>query len=379
MKRGAIIAYEVIFVILSCTIVSVSGILAGITHGEMIRNAIISVFAGIAILFSYEREKEDGQLMTKTDRTRPIFLLLTIVFLIFSCCFTLLSPTAWIFPVLITALTIYSGTITGITTGTYLILVAVSLSDAPLGIFFLYFIVGIFAAVLFHKLDDRFRIALPIVGALSVHAVSLIAQVVFFISGVTQMESFLMPAINLIMNAILYFILMKIYSASVTHRYREIYQTINDQEYEWMLQLKDNNPDAYYHAVHTAYFAERIADLLHADKLLSKGGSYYLDIDEHDDLSFPPPLRVLLSELQSQDIYSKEAAIVYISGTVISNVSKQLHDRPNLDLNYNNIIEDAFEQIYKDGVLNQVCVTFQELHQMKKFFIKEQIYFDFLR
>ncbi len=81
MKRGAIIAYEVIFVILSCTIVSVSGILAGITHGEMIRNAIISVFAGIAILFSYEREKEDGQLMTKTDRTRPIFLLLTIVFL----------------------------------------------------------------------------------------------------------------------------------------------------------------------------------------------------------------------------------------------------------------------------------------------------------
>lgn len=50
---------------------------------------------------------------------------------------------------------------------------------------------------------------------------------------------------------------------------------MNDPEYVLLTDLKQYSKKAYYHAVHTAYFCEKIARKIGADEMLAKAGGYY--------------------------------------------------------------------------------------------------------
>ena len=71
------------------------------------------------------------------------------------------------------------------------------------GIFFLYFISGIFAACLFQHLEEEFSIAVPLFLSLLCLLLCETANIVLLTNEHLTLEQFLVPAANLIISGIL--------------------------------------------------------------------------------------------------------------------------------------------------------------------------------
>ena len=78
------------------------------------------------------------------------------------------------------------------------------------GIFFLYFISGVFAACLFQHLEQEFAIGIPLFLSLFCLLLCETANVVLLANEHLSLEQFLVPAANLIVSGILLLGILKI-------------------------------------------------------------------------------------------------------------------------------------------------------------------------
>ncbi len=268
------------------------------------------------------------------------------------------------------------------------------LSSSATDVFFYFFITGLFAmAVYVHTSEDDFQIVRPLImiSCISVVLYTALSVLKFFKLTVNMVIN---PAIGLFLNIFILSIALYVYKKNVVVVYKEKYKEINDTEFALLRQLKNQNKDVYFLAIHTAYLSDRIAGNLGLDRDLVKCGAYYRRIgilmDENyyeknrelmEKNKFPPDLIDLVEECSPLNLHPKhkEAVIVLLSDMVISSITEQIHNSPEAQIDYKKEIDSIISDIQKKAMLNECNITVNEFEQVQKYFKEETLYYDFLR
>lgn len=305
----------------------------------------------------------------------------------------LLPYTGWIFPALGLALALFSNSRIGIVSVGMLISFAVMLSDAPIYVWILYFVISVVCIMLFERLDVKYETGLRLGIVMMLYTVCLFGMEVFLTEDTLEIETFMIPCISLFANLILFSVTLRLYSVWVVHKQKDIYAIINDQEYELIKEFKEET-ELYYNAIHTAYFCEKIARKLNMDVDLAKAGGYYHKIIPEkarkedgsiqeicDRYQFPREVGQLLAEYTDKSIplHKKETTVVLFADTMVSSIMYLFRKDSGMEPDYQAIAASIFKRKQESGVLRHSDISMNDLRVMEKIFAGEKLYYDFLR
>ena len=392
-KKELVYLVNSILVVITVLLVTAGGFLKHAGGAELLRNAILAGTGAFLTCFLFLSEKDRLSEKNASPARTSRFAISYGICLAVSLCCAFLPPAGWPFLVIFVMMSLFCGFLPGICGGISFLTFSVLLAGADISIFALYVLTGLLGACLFSRLDEKYRIALPLFVSLSFLFAAETACVVLFANETLKWELFLIPALNVIISLILLLILLKVYSGMEIFKYRIKYLEINDQEFELLVNIKEKDKNAYYRAVHAAYFSERIAQALSLDADAAKTAAYYANAgilykEPEKDLEkefvsygFPPYARQLLRELtvKNTGIRHKEAAVVYMADAVISSILYLFEKKQDTKTDYAAVIETVFQKKWESGSLKNSELTFAEWNRMKKIFKEEKLYYDFLR
>ena len=392
-KKEPVYLVNSILVVITVLLVTAGGFLKHAGGAELLRNAILAGTGAFLTCFLFLSEKDRLSEKNASPARTSRFAVSYGICLAISLCCAFLPPAGWPFLVVFVMMSLFCGFLPGICGGIGFLTFSVLLAGADISIFALYVLTGLLGACLFSRLDEKYRIALPLFVSLSFLFAAETACVVLFANETLKWELFLIPALNVIISLILLLILLKVYSGMEIFKYRIKYLEINDQEFELLVNIKEKDKNAYYRAVHAAYFSERIAQALSLDADAAKTAAYYANAgilykEPEKDLEkefvsygFPPYARQLLRELTGKNtgIRHKEAAVVYMADAVISSILYLFEKKQDTKTDYAAVIETVFQKKWESGSLKNSELTFAEWNRMKKIFKEEKLYYDFLR
>lgn len=392
-KKEPVYLVNSILVVITVLLVTAGGFLKHAGGAELLRNAILAGTGAFLTCFLFLSEKDRLSEKNTPPARTCCFVISYGICLVVSLCCAFLPPAGWPFLVVFVMMSLFCGFLPGICGGISFLTFSVLLSGADVGVFALYALTGLLGACLFSRLDEKYRIALPLFVSLSFLFAAETACVVLFANETLKWELFLIPALNVIISLILLLILLKVYSGMEIFKYRIKYLEINDQEFELLVNIKEKDKNAYYRAVHAAYFSERIAQALSLDADAAKTAAYYANAgilykepekdleDTFVSYGFPPYARQLLRELTGKNtgIRHKEAAVVYMADAVISSILYLFEKKQDTKTDYAAVIETVFQKKRESGSLKNSELTFAEWNRMKKIFKEEKLYYDFLR
>ena len=392
-KKEPVYLVNSILIVITVLLVTAGGFLTHAGGAELLRNAILAGTGAFLTCFLYLSEKDRLSEKNASPARTSRFAISYGICLAVSLCCAFLPPAGWPFLVVFVMMSLFCGFLPGICGGISFLTFSVLLAGADISIFALYVLTGLLGACLFSRLDEKYRIALPLFVSLSFLFAAETACVVLFANETLKWELFLIPALNVIISLILLLILLKVYSGMEIFKYRIKYLEINDQEFELLVNIKEKDKNAYYRAVHAAYFSERIAQALSLDADAAKTAAYYANAgilykEPEKDLEkefvsygFPPYARQLLRELTGKNtgIRHKEAAVVYMADAVISSILYLFEKKQDTKTDYAAVIETVFQKKWESGSLKNSELTFAEWNRMKKIFKEEKLYYDFLR
>lgn len=392
-KKEPVYLVNSILVVITVLLVTAGGFLKHAGGAELLRNAILAGTGAFLTCFLFLSEKDRLSEKNASPARTSRFAISYGICLAVSLCCAFLPPAGWPFLVVFVMMSLFCGFLPGICGGISFLTFSVLLAGADISIFALYVLTGLLGACLFSRLDEKYRIALPLFVSLSFLFAAETACVVLFANETLKWELFLIPALNVIISLILLLILFKVYSGMEIFKYRIKYLEINDQEFELLVNIKEKDKNAYYRAVHAAYFSERIAQALSLDADAAKTAAYYANAgilykEPEKDLEkefvsygFPPYARQLLRELtvKNTGIRHKEAAVVYMADAVISSILYLFEKKQDTKTDYAAVIETVFQKKWESGSLKNSELTFAEWNRMKKIFKEEKLYYDFLR
>lgn len=392
-KKEPVYLVNSILVVITVLLVTAGGFLKHAGGAELLRNAILAGTGAFLTCFLFLSEKDRLSEKNASPARTSRFAISYGICLTVSLCCAFLPPAGWPFLVVFVMMSLFGGFLPGICGGISFLTFSVLLAGADISIFALYVLTGLLGACLFSRLDEKYRIALPLFVSLSFLFAAETACVVLFANETLKWELFLIPALNVIISLILLLILLKVYSGMEIFKYRIKYLEINDQEFELLVNIKEKDKNVYYRAVHAAYFSERIAQALSLDADAAKTAAYYANAgilykEPEKDLEkefvsygFPPYTRQLLQELtvKNTGIRHKEAAVVYMADAVISSILYLFEKKQDTKTDYAAVIETVFQKKWESGSLKNSELTFAEWNRMKKIFKEEKLYYDFLR
>lgn len=380
--------------ILSGVIVFGGGLLYDDKVDELIRDVVMALAGTGIVIFSFTLSEINGFFIYHNETKYGRFALMYIISLAASVLLPYLPVSGWPFMVIFVLLGVFSNGMTGLAAGSICLLLAVNYSGGDYAIFLLYFISGLAGILMFSTLDDDFHVGLPILISMLILMLSLTANVVLFAQQQLSVAQFMIPAVNLMTCCILLLISLKMFSSTVIHRYREKYMEINDPECPLLVQLKDMSKDEYYHAVHTAYLGDRIAKRLNLDDAAVKACGYYHRIgklrgeNNWENVSaicreyhFPPHTRKILKEYVDADekVVSKETIVVLFADCIVSSILYLFAKDPKAELDYEQLIDTVFQKKLETDELWENEISLAQIREMKKIFIEEKLYYDFLR
>lgn len=392
-KKEPVYLVNSILIVITVLLVTAGGFLKHAGGAELLRNAILAGTGAFLTCFLFLSEKDRLSEKNASPARTSRFAISYGICLAVSLCCAFLPPAGWPFLVVFVMMSLFGGFLPGICGGISFLTFSVLLAGADISIFALYVLTGLLGACLFSRLDEKYRIALPLFVSLSFLFAAETACVVLFANETLKWELFLIPALNVIISLILLLILLKVYSGMEIFKYRIKYLEINDQEFELLVNIKEKDKNAYYRAVHAAYFSERIAQALSLDANAAKTAAYYANAgilykepekdleDAFVSYGFPPYARQLLRELTGKNtgIRHKEAAVVYMADAVISSILYLFEKKQDTKTDYAAVIETVFQKKWESGSLKNSELTFAEWNRMKKIFKEEKLYYDFLR
>lgn len=392
-KKEPVYLVNSILVVITVLLVTAGGFLKHAGGAELLRNAILAGTGAFLTCFLFLSEKDRLSEKNASPARTSRFAISYGICLAVSLCCAFLPPAGWPFLVVFVMMSLFGGFLPGICGGISFLTFSVLLAGADISIFALYVLTGLLGSCLFSRLDEKYRIALPLFVSLSFLFAAETACVVLFANETLKWELFLIPALNVIISLILLLILLKVYSGMEIFKYRIKYLEINDQEFELLVNIKEKDKNVYYRAVHAAYFSERIAQALSLDADAAKTAAYYANAgilykEPEKDLEkefvsygFPPYARQLLRELavKNTGIRHKEAAVVYMADAVISSILYLFEKKQDTKTDYAAVIETVFQKKWESGSLKNSELTFAEWNRMKKIFKEEKLYYDFLR
>lgn len=359
---------------------------------DLIRNVCIEALLSGAFIFLFTQGKEENLLFydNKEHPGRIIFWYIVGIAIEGACVF--LPVTGWPLVPMFVIISIYSSPLMGIVGGTSFLLGSVLLTEAGLPVFLLYFISGIIGVCMFNKLDDRYRVAVPlIVTGLSI-LVNETAEIIIFENVTLSFERFIIPVANVFVSIIILVIALKIFSGKVIYKNRDKYMEINDTECELLIRLREINKDEYFKSIHVAYFCDKIAKKLELNDQAAKAGGYYQSIgilkgdkswsvaevicNEYD---FPQEVKDILKEYLTGTglITGKEAGILYFSDAVITSIMYLIRNGQT-ELDYPQIIDSVFKKKQASPRFARSKLSIDEIRIMKQLFIEEKLYYELL-
>lgn len=360
---------------------------------EILRNTVTFLWGTFVIVFLWYQSIVHNNL-EYDNKNHPLrFLIIFLICFAISIGMIFAPPSVWVFLSIMVVLAMFSNTVIGLTAGSVLLVITTTLSGTgSMYIFFLYFMTGIIGISLFRNLDLDFEVA----GPLCISGISSLilqtAYIVIFENQPFSLNIMFMPLLNLFVNLVLLFIILKYFSGLSMYLLQDKYLDINDQEFPVMAELKKNNKELYFEAIHTAYLGERIARKLNMNDKAVKGCCYYYKIASNtvtaeggsgiplaDYYEFPEDLKALIKECQ-QGIYgSKESCVVLTSNKVIRSITKTQKDKTQTKVSLDHLIDAIFDKMIHTDMLLQCDISIRELRVMKKTYIEEKLYYDFLR
>lgn len=388
-----ILTFGIMFI--SSGIVAMAGsMLYGSNTEEQIRNVVMVLTGTGVVIFAFLMSEVNGLFIYRNEGKYGRFALMYLGSLIASVLLPYLPVKGWPFLVIFVLLGVFSNGVTGMVAGSACLLLSVNFSGGEFGIFWLYFISGVVGVLVFSTLDDEFRVGLPLFISLSILTLCLTANVVLFSTEQLSFGQFMIPLVNLIICCILLLISLKVFSSTVIHKNREKYMDINDPEFPLLVQLKEMSKEEYYHAIHTAYLSDRIARRLGLDDAAAKACAYYQRIGKLrgdntwenvsaicNEYHFPPNTKKILKEYvdESEKIVSKETTVVLFADCIVSSILYLFEKDPKAELDYAKIIDTIFQKKLETDELWGNEISLAQIHEMKKIFIEEKLYYDFLR
>lgn len=352
---------------------------------RLLANLVMTV-AGIAIIgFHFRQEYIRGELDYNNGKHPFRFWLCVVIGLAaaFACVF--LPAAGWPFLSVFVMLALFSNTGTGILSASILLAASVLVSEASFNYFVLYFISGCFAVTLFRDLEHDFKIGIPLVLSIACLLVCETANVVLLANARPDVEMFLIPAANIIVNSIMLVGGLNLFSNMVIYQHRVKYLEVNDTENPVLVRFRENARDDYYICIHTAHFCDLISKKMDLDENMLKCAAYYHRMGERlpelmEQKHFPPKLREILTEYDSKKPpKNKETAILACSDLVVSSITRTIRENGDKPIDYAVFIDGIFRKLINEGYFWQCNLSMEEYRIMHLIFREEKLYYDFLR
>lgn len=360
----------------------------------LIRNTVMILAGTGIVIFAFTMEEINRRFIYRNDGKYARFAMMYLGSLIASVLLPYLPVTGWPFLVIFVLLGVFSDGVTGLAAGSVCLLLSVNFAGGSFAVFWLYFISGAAGILVFSTLNEDFKVGLPMFISLAILTLSLTANVILLSQEQLSVAQFTIPAINLIVCCILLLVSLKMFSTTVIHRNREKYMEINDPEFPLLVQLKDMSKEEYYHAIHTAYLSDRIARRLGLDDAAAKACAYYQRIGKLrgdntwenvsaicNEYHFPPNTKKILKEFvdDSEKIVSRETVVVLFADCIVSSILYLFEKDPKAELDYAQLVETVFQKQLETDELWGSQISLAQIREMKKIFVEERLYYDFLR
>lgn len=380
--------------VLAGVIALAGSLLHGSDAGVLIRNVVMALAGTGIVIFAFTMEEINGRFIYRNDGKYARFGLAYLGGLIAAAFLPYLPVTGWPFLVIFVLLGVFSDGLTGLAAGSVCLLMAVNFAGGSFSVFWLYFVSGAAGILVFSTLNDEFKVGIPMFLSLMILTLCLTANVILLSREQLSAAQFTIPAINLLVSCILLLISLKLFSTAVIYRNREKYMEINDPEFPLLVQLKNMSKEEYYHAIHTAYLSDRIARRLGLDDAAAKACAYYQRIGKLkgdntwenvsavcSEYHFPPNTKKILKEFvdESERIVSPETVVVLFADCIVSSIAYLFEKDPKAELDYAQLIDTVFQKKLETDELWGSEITLSQVHEMKKIFVEEKLYYDFLR
>lgn len=367
--------------------------MANCLNDEFVANAMKLILFGVVLMFVLILAFIQKGFFYNNERHPGRFIVVYTAGLLLVLLNNFIPDKLWLFLPLAVMLMLTSGLQTGVCSYMLILYLQMMITGSEPSVFFAYACVGMIGITLFSHLDIEFLFGVPLFsGLVLVFAVLLTME--FVSCGYLHFDAFLYAAINVFVSFLILTFALKYISYHILHKNRDKYQEINDPEYALLTELKKTSQRSYYHAVHTAYFSEKIARMIGADEMLAKAGGYYHKIGKMrgsnnlknaleiaNEYRFPPELIQLLKEYGGKNtrLRSKEAAIVILADAMVSSVMFLFEKDKNATLDYEQIVSVVFKKQMDSGILDYCDLTMEQMKRIQKMFAEETLYYDFLR
>lgn len=361
------------------------GVIRHTVQDRLLSNLVMTV-AGLAVIgFQLRQEYVKGKLDYNNEKYPFRFWLCVCIGLAIAFACVFLPAAGWPFLTIFVMLALFSNMGTGILASSVLLMIPVILSGASMNYFVMYLISGCFAAALFQHLEIDFTIGMPLTMSMLCLLVCETANVVLLANARPELEMFLVPAANIIINSIMLVGGLKLFSSMVVYQYRVNYLEINDTGNPTLMKFKEECREDYFISIHAAHFCDLICKAINMDENMLKCAAYYHRMGEELPKvmvrkHFPPKLKEILVEYGTkQPPKNKETAILACSDMVVSAIIRKLRENGDTPIDYMAFIDDMFEKLVKNGYFWQCNISMKEFKAMHKIFREEKLYYDFLR
>lgn len=347
----------------------------------IVRNLVLCGMTALVTVFSFQAGRVSGEFHYDDGEHPNRFLVIYLCGILCALVFTLLPVTGWMFLFFYVALARVSDSVTGICGGTgLLVLTTVLCEQISLSTFLVYLLSGMIGIALFAHQKDEFYTAIPLGLALGSQLLLIFAGELLIQNKKLVPEETLIPLANTVMNGILICIFLQYYINKVAKKTDNLYLMLNDQEYIVMRQVREQQKDDYYCAIHTAYLVERITSELGLDVRSAKCVAYYghLPMEKLREIPFPEPVLAMLTELKAggKSLKKKEAVIVGICYRVIREIQRVNKQSAGKKVDYGKLIDEMFASQFTMEFLAETDMTLSNLRYVRKRLMEEQIYYE---
>ncbi len=396
-KKQKILKYLQFFLMffLAGIIAGAGSFFYGCESADIICNTIMVMLGTGMVIFALFFSEVNNLYYYANQGKYGKFVLFYLAAMALSLVFPLLPVSGWPFLVVFVILSLFSNSISGLVAGSVCLMLPVILQNTGSSReFMLYFFSGLVGILVFSRLNEDFRVGLPVFISLICLTVCLSANIILFERERLSISQFTFVAINIMVNFILLMITLKIFNGSVIHRYRDRYMDLNDPEFPLLVQLKEYNKSEYYRAIHTAYLGDRIAKRLGINDVGVKACGYYHRIGilkgENtwdnvklicEEYRIPEDTRKVLKEYLTRPdkVIAKETTVLMFADCIVRTILDEFSKDSKAELNYKQIIDTVFNKKMESGALSESDISIAQMREMRKLFKAEQLYYDFLR
>lgn len=380
--------------VMTGAILFVGNYLYGMETAVFLRNMVMGLLGCGLAVFSFRMSEENNLFIYENGGRYWRFTLLFLISIAASSLLPLLPVAGWPFLAIFVMLGLFTNVMTGIVAGSICLLIATNFAMTDYNVFLLYFISGVVGIYVFSTIDEEFKVGLPVFISLIVLGLCLTANVVLFINEKLAIAQFAIPIVNVLVSFILLLIILKWFCTVVILKYRDKYMEINDPECPLLVKLKELSKDEYYHAIHTAYLSDRIAKRLGLNDNAVKTCGYYHRIGKIygkntwenvemicEEYEFPPYAKRILKEYvdKQEKMLTKETIVVLFADCIVSSILFLFRKNPNAEINYEQLVDTVFRKKMESEELWDSSISLAQISEMRRIFIEEKLYYDFLR